>query len=77
MKNGNVEDLIDEVACGFIARGLAERITSAESADALILKAEDAGGPAATVSIEMAMLEAKQECAVVKYIRTARSRLGV
>jgi hypothetical protein len=68
MKNGNIEDLYDDVALRFIANGLAER---------LVLKAEDAGGPAATVGIEMAMLEPKPERAVVKYFRTVRSRIGV
>ena len=39
MKNGTVADVFDEAACGMIARGVAERVHSEESDDALILKA--------------------------------------
>jgi hypothetical protein len=73
MKNGNVEDLYDHVAKSFIQRGLAVAITP----EGQILKAEEQGVPVATVGIEVAMLEPKQEHAVVKYIRTLRSRIGV
>ncbi len=74
LMNGNVEDLFDEPACNLIARGLAERVQSEESDDALILRAESSGGPAACVGIEMATLEPKAEHAVLKFFRTGRSK---
>jgi len=73
MKNGNVEELYDHVAKDFLRRGIAEELTH----EGTILKAEEQGGPAATVGIEMAVLAPQQEHAVVKYIRTLRSRIGV
>ena len=72
MKNGNVEYVLDEVACNLINRRLATRF--AAEADALILKAEEQGGTAACVGIELATLEPKVERSVVKFFRTLRSR---
>ncbi len=70
MKNGNIEDLYDEVARGFVLQGRAEYLK-----DAAVLHAEAQGGVAATVGIETAMLEPqKAEHAVLKFIRTLRSR---
>jgi hypothetical protein len=74
MLNGEVADVFDEVACAMILRGEAERVHSEESDDALILSAENHGGQSACAGIEMATLEPKAECAVLKYIRTRRSR---
>ena len=52
MLNGSIKDLYDVSALELIRQGIAEKV---------ILKVEDQGGPAATVGIELAMLEPKQE----------------
>jgi hypothetical protein len=77
MKNGNVEEVTAEAAAMLIRQGRAERIHSEESYEAMTLSAESHGGPAACVGIEMATLEPKSEHAVVRFVRTARSKLGV
>ena len=69
MKNGNVEDLYDEVAKRFILQGIAEPLQ-----EAAIINAENNGCAAATVGVEMAVLEPKAEHAVVRFFRTLRSR---
>ena len=70
MKNGNVEDVLKYVGEDLIRRGIATEIKN----DATILKAEDNGGAAATVSIEMAVAVPKTENAAVRFFRTLRSR---
>ncbi len=71
MRSGNTEEVYDFVGRDMIARGIAEEVKIDDSTDAL--KAEEQGGPAATIGIEMATLEPKQENAVVRFVRTARS----
>lgn len=65
--SGCIEDVHDFAGEAMCLDGRAERI---------VLNAENAGGPAATVGIEMAMLEPQQEHAVVEFVRTRRSRLA-
>ena len=74
MKNGNLENLIDEVALGFLARGAADRVNIELKKEALTLKAESQGGVCACAGIELATLEPKRESAVVRFARTLRSR---
>jgi hypothetical protein len=70
MKNGNIEDVFEFVGRDLIRRGIAEKLKR----DALVLKAEEQGGAAACVGIEMAIAAPKTEHAVVKFFRTLRSR---
>jgi hypothetical protein len=70
MKTGCVEDVHDFVGERLIREGRATRVPSKKE---LILQAENAGGPAATVGIEMATLEPKAECAVVRFVRGPKS----
>ncbi len=70
MLNGNVEEVFKFVGEDLIRRGVATEIKNDEA----ILKAEDNGGAAATVGIEMAVAAPKTEHAVVKFFRTLRSR---
>lgn len=70
MKTGDIENLLDDVAKAFILQGRAEPLVK----DAAVLIAENHGGAAATVGIEMAVVEPKVEHAVVKFFRTLRSR---
>ncbi len=70
MLNGNVEDVFKFVGEDLVRRGVATEIKN----DVAILKAEDNGGAAATVGIEMAVAAPKTEHAVVKFFRTLRSR---
>ncbi len=70
MLNGNVEEVFKFVGEDLIRRGVATEIKN----DVAILKAEDNGGAAATVGIEMAVAAPKTEHAVVKFFRTLRSR---
>jgi len=74
LKNGEVAEVFDEFAVGMILRGEAEHVQSEESDAALILKAETHGGQAACVGIEMATLEPKKESAMIRFVRTLRSR---
>lgn len=69
MLNGNVEDVYDFVGKDLILRGVAVELKTA-----VILKAEDNGGVAATAAIELAIATPKTEHAVVKFLRTFRSR---
>ena len=70
MLNGNVEDVYDFVGKTLVQRGLATQVKN----DAAILKAEEQGGAAATVGIEMAVAAPKAEHAVMRFVRSLRSR---
>ncbi len=70
MKNGNVEDVFKFVGEDLVRRGVATEIKN----DAAILKAEEQGGAAATVGIEMAVAAPKAEHAVMRFVRSLRSR---
>jgi hypothetical protein len=72
MKSGHTEEVLAEVALALVARGIAERIK--ESADELALNAESHGGIGACAGIELSTLEPKKEAAMVRFIRTKRSR---
>jgi mannitol/fructose-specific phosphotransferase system IIA component (Ntr-type) len=70
MLNGNVEEVFKFVGEDLIRRGVATEIKNDEA----ILKAEDNGGAAATFGIEIAVAVPKTESAVMRFVRTLRSR---
>ena len=70
MLNGNVEEVFKFVGEDLIRRGVATEIKNDEA----ILKSEEQGGAAATVGIEMAVAAPKAEHAVMRFVRSLRSR---
>lgn len=75
MRSGSTEELYDFVAREFIARGLCTPLVdeSKDSQTEAILKAKDQGGAATTVGVELAVAPPKQENAMRRFVRTARS----
>ncbi len=66
--NGNIEELYDEYAARIVLQGLGKYVDAAEQGTVKFTSGENAG-------IETAMLEPqKAEHAVLKFIRTLRSR---
>ena len=70
-KSWGVVEVVDYVGRGMILRGEATAYPETEQA---ILHAEEQGGPAACIGVEMAVCEPRAERAVLKYVRMPRSK---